>query len=505
VSVDALTRTRRLALALAAACVALAIGCAVLLGMVRSARGAAGGARYDEGVRRAAVAELVRDAGVWDGAFPDVGHLLAPGLVERDYSGFKVTSDAAGLREREIELPKPAGTVRVVLLGDSFVMGHGVAADERFGVFLERFLSERAAAPAPRIEVLHVGVDVWNIHAECAFLRRALTPIGPDLVIHVLIGNDVDDNPGVRGFGALTTSDPIHPDRPETLFRINGPGLQFGFEEMNFLTHGADLESRERYARAAADVEGLARAVAAAGGRYFVVNYFGPLLPVARARLLGGVAPERQLALPNSFVSDHSLHVSASDLHWNRNGNERVAQMLYAAIRERSLLAGLQLAAWPEAEALLARIAAEGAAEAGRDPEQAIAGDLARIAPSIDFERLDAAGAAQIHGGVTRGGIFGPYASVILRAERRRALLLEGARVKRRELAGARARVSVEEAAVGEFDLGGKGPIAERFAIPAEIAARRFVTVTIVSSEFAAGGPDLKLPLCFQLRRLAVE
>src|SRR5260221_544201 len=86
--------------------------------------------------------------------------------------GKVVDSNELGLRERSFELQKPDGVTRVVILGDSFVMGYGVAADERVGTFLERLLRDHAhGAPGP-IECLHFGVSTWNVVAECAFLRR---------------------------------------------------------------------------------------------------------------------------------------------------------------------------------------------------------------------------------------------------------------------------------------------------------------------------------------------
>jgi hypothetical protein len=226
---------------------------------------------------------------------------------------------------------------------------------------------------------------------------------------------------------------------------------------------------------------------------------------VARARLLAGLPDESVLHLPNSFFAAPGLHVSKRDWHWNRRGHEQVAQLLYAAIRARSLLPKLALPPWPEADARLAAVAAEGAAEAARDPEAVVADDAKGISAALDFAAFDANGAAQVHGGISKGGLTGPYASVILRDEGRRELVLQGTRFKRGALAGARARVSVEEAAVGEIVLDAKGAIEERFAIPAEIAARRFVTVRIVSTDFAAAGPDLKSALCLQLRRVALE
>ena len=98
---------------------------------------------------------------------------------------------------------------RVVLLGDSFVFGNSVRAEDRFGVLLEKELSARSRSTTETgIEVLHIGIGSWNTRAQCSFLRRQLSDYDPDLVVQVFIGNDLDDNYGVRGFGTLADFDP---------------------------------------------------------------------------------------------------------------------------------------------------------------------------------------------------------------------------------------------------------------------------------------------------------
>ena len=62
------------------------------------------------------------------------------------------------MREQEYEIPKFSGTARIVLLGDPFVFGLGVNADERMGVFLEQELKRRSSFKGA-IEVLQIGVS----------------------------------------------------------------------------------------------------------------------------------------------------------------------------------------------------------------------------------------------------------------------------------------------------------------------------------------------------------
>ena len=134
-----------------------------------------------DAARQALIERLVAQSiGLYDShPDPDVGRVLLPGLRNATFAGQPVSSNALGLREVQVQLPKPAGVVRVVLLGDSFVFGYGAAARDRLGVHLARFLRERCAGLGEgerQVEVLHVGVVSWGLVAEAEFLRRYLTP-----------------------------------------------------------------------------------------------------------------------------------------------------------------------------------------------------------------------------------------------------------------------------------------------------------------------------------------
>jgi hypothetical protein len=188
----------RALLLLGVVCVGLAGACVILWN--RGAEASPVNELDDPRVREAAVARLVAaGAGGWD-TFPDpeVGRVLQPDLRGRSMSGVGLASDELGLREGPVARPKPAGTTRVVLLGDSFVMREAVEAGDRLGVFLAKDLRALDGAGAGPIECLHFGLDSWNIVAEAAFLRRQLGLVQPDLVVHLLIRNDLETNAGAR-------------------------------------------------------------------------------------------------------------------------------------------------------------------------------------------------------------------------------------------------------------------------------------------------------------------
>lgn len=465
-------------------------------------------AQDDPAIRNAAIQELVaRASGDWD-TFPDpaVGRVLQPNLSKgRELDGASVSTNAIGLRERPFALPKPEGTVRVAFLGDSFVMGHAIAAQDRVGVFLERFLSERAAAGHGPIECLHLGINTWNIAAETAFLRRQLGLLRPDLVIHLVVRNDLEDNAGARGFGGVANVNPLHPERGEGLFQTRIPTAAFGRRQNNWLLHGLDFESRSRFEQAAADIARLARDVEAQGGRYLLLDYYTGLLPASRHFLAKPLQPEQVAYLPTALQQDEKLRVSKDDAHWNRAGHELVAKLLYSLVEGRKLLPRLTLAPWPEADVLAADWLRRGADEAAAEPEFDRLPGRRSVGPTIDFDALDDDSAAQVHGGIHGGGFVAPYASVILRGQGRRTLRVAGTCLDRPEIDGAQVDVFVEESKVGEIALRSGAPIDATFQVSEAVAARPFVSARFQASDYAYGGPELRLHLVFRIRRIALE
>jgi lysophospholipase L1-like esterase len=91
-----------------------------------------------------------------------------------------------GFRGPDISMHKPEGTRRVLLLGDSFVMGDGVKEEDTLSSQLERELRK----DIPRVEVLNFGVSGWNTRSEIVYLGTMGLKFKPDLVIVVYILND---------------------------------------------------------------------------------------------------------------------------------------------------------------------------------------------------------------------------------------------------------------------------------------------------------------------------
>ena len=499
----------RLLAVLCGTCLALVVVCGVLAWQLahagESAESLAQVALRDPEFRREVARQMAdkEEQGLLDShPDPDVGRLL---VANAERSGS--TSNAIGMRERPFELEKPAGVVRIVLLGDSFVFGLNIPDGDRLGAVLERHLQQRASAPGLRFECLHFGVNSWNIRAECAFVRRQLDRLQPDLVIQLSVANDLDDVTGVRGFGAESTFVPAHRERADSLLVDHYAQSVLGHNTRNFLGRGQDWESRTRFADALAAILELRAAMAGLPGsaRHLLVVHWGPLAPAAYANLDAKLEPESVVYLPVELATDKSVWLTPGDAHWNVKGHAEVAEFLYGTIRGRGLLPGVALAPWPEAETLAAEWAERGLAYA-RDNLERMLHFIRDPVAAIDLPEITLAEARQVHGGLDREGLVSPYASLVLhRAPGTRVLHVVGRALPDRVLAGARARVFLEELEVGALELQPDSPLELRYELPAELDGRDYLNLRFESSDYVYRGADLRHCVSFRLERAALE
>lgn len=117
----------------------------------------------------------------------------AAGWIETpEYTSY-VSFNSRGLREREIAPGKPAGTFRVLVLGDSFVEGAQVPAEDTVTRRLETILAARM--PGRTVEVVNTGNAGFGTAQELLFLEHEGAAYDPDLVVLVyFIDNDLPDN-----------------------------------------------------------------------------------------------------------------------------------------------------------------------------------------------------------------------------------------------------------------------------------------------------------------------
>ncbi len=224
---------------------------------------------------------------------PGVGLVYFPGLVDVPAWSTRVplTTNLAGLRYPEEIRAKPAGTYRVLVMGDSFVAAHAARYEEGVAPQLQALLERVAKKPAgvTRFEVIPVAVSGWNVFAEIRFTLHNLHLLQPDLVIHALNHNDVD---GSSGF--------VTGNRRSSFY--DGQGL-FGRSQStvasaqivlrtdssirSLLASYLITESVRRWDQAAAEAEWLAKRLDEDWHAPYVIHCIDPkaFFPVARAFL----------------------------------------------------------------------------------------------------------------------------------------------------------------------------------------------------------------------------
>jgi hypothetical protein len=97
--------------------------------------------------------------------------------------------NALGCRGPDYAIPRPAGTSRVLILGDSYTLGAGVHEPDTFARQLEPRLQEHGP-PSGRVEVINCGVSGYSTREEALFYRLIGARYEPDVVLVVMVFND---------------------------------------------------------------------------------------------------------------------------------------------------------------------------------------------------------------------------------------------------------------------------------------------------------------------------
>jgi len=117
------------------------------------------------------------------------------GLVGDDLDAWeKITYriNSLGMRGAEASLEKPAGTLRVLVLGDSVAFGWGLEEQDTLSSQLQQLLD--SAGTGKRFQVWNAGVPGYATWQELSYLAEKSAALQPDLVILPFLFNDVDGN-----------------------------------------------------------------------------------------------------------------------------------------------------------------------------------------------------------------------------------------------------------------------------------------------------------------------
>jgi hypothetical protein len=116
------------------------------------------------------------------------GWTLTPNLRDVGPDDARISSNSRGVRgTREHAIPKPPGTTRVLVFGDSFAFGEEVGDDDTFAVGIERRL--------PGTEVVNLGVHGYAHDQMLLRLREDAAAYEPDVVLLAYASWDDERNP----------------------------------------------------------------------------------------------------------------------------------------------------------------------------------------------------------------------------------------------------------------------------------------------------------------------
>lgn len=97
----------------------------------------------------------------------------------------RIRVNSLGLRGEEFALAKRPGVVRVLALGDSYVLGVGVDEKHLFTTRLQDLLG-------PSVEVINMGINGYSTDQELLQYRRLGRQLAPDAVVLMMGDNDFD-------------------------------------------------------------------------------------------------------------------------------------------------------------------------------------------------------------------------------------------------------------------------------------------------------------------------
>ena len=122
--------------------------------------------------------------------------------LKANYAGWQtqegkvfVRTNSDGFRDREHAREKPAGTIRIAVLGDSYCEAMQVELEQTFWSVMERNLNHCLPAGSRTVEVINAGVSGYGTAQELLTLRHRLWDYDPDIILLcVLAANDIRNN-----------------------------------------------------------------------------------------------------------------------------------------------------------------------------------------------------------------------------------------------------------------------------------------------------------------------
>jgi GDSL-like Lipase/Acylhydrolase family len=132
-------------------------------------------------VQRPADRKSFTDSGLMDEVSDYRWRVLRPNLDAR-WNGTTFRTGSLGYRGPDVSRRKPPGTFRVVVLGSSNTMGHGVNDEQTYARLLEGRLRDRVG-PGRRVEVVNMAVSGDSPTQQLLRLQVEASGLEPDWIL----------------------------------------------------------------------------------------------------------------------------------------------------------------------------------------------------------------------------------------------------------------------------------------------------------------------------------
>ena len=127
--------------------------------------------------------DFFNDQKIWRvSAKPGQSHEYIPHSRNDSLVGVPVRINSLGLRDREINVPKPPRSFRILAMGDSVTFGFGVRLEETYLKVLETQLNQHAQ-DGIRYEVVNAGISGEGLLYYYHFMQSVALTLEPDIVL----------------------------------------------------------------------------------------------------------------------------------------------------------------------------------------------------------------------------------------------------------------------------------------------------------------------------------
>jgi lysophospholipase L1-like esterase len=270
-------------------------------------------------------------------ADPRIGHEHRP-LSAARLMGVDVRINSRKLRDREIPYDRTAGALRIMMLGDSFTEGWGVAVDDTFSRRIERlFAGEGVAA-----EVINAGVGNYNTIQEARYFLTEGFRYAPDIVVVNFTYNDAEPVPRSHepGFIARRCQACVFlAGRLDALSRLVGARPAWSDYYLGLFGDGAApgwqaAKGALHELAAFCHARGIKLLVASFPELHDVQNYrLGRITALIRAAAEAEGAGFVDLLSAVAQEDPAGLWVTPGDVHPNARANQLFAEALFAALQ----------------------------------------------------------------------------------------------------------------------------------------------------------------------------